>query len=210
MSTEAFREYAIILFIGWASGISLYLTIALLGIGGLMGWIVLPGNLEVLSDPLVIGAALVMYGIEFVTDKIPYVDSGWDSIHTLIRPLGALTVAYLAGSEHGPAAQMAFAVLAGGVALETHTVKSSVRLAINTSPEPVSNSVASVAEDSALILMYWFFIKHPVWATVIIILFMVGAFFIIRALWRFVLKLFRRTTPETESDTTTLKRTPGT
>jgi len=192
MSQEAFLEIAMMILIGWASGISLYLTIALLGISGRMGWLALPGNLEVLTDPLVIGAALIMYAIEFFADKVPYADSAWDSVHTLIRPLGAAGVAYLAGTEHGAGAQMAFAILSGAIALETHTVKSATRLAINTSPEPVSNITASVAEDSAVVLMFWFFIKHPVWATIILILFLIGSFFVIRALWRFVLKLFRR------------------
>ena len=189
---ETLGEYAIILLIGWASGISLYLTIALLGIGGNMGWLTLPGNLEVMSDPLVIAAALVMYAIEFFADKVPLVDSAWDSVHTLIRPLGAAALAYMAGSDHGQGAQMAYAILTGAVALDMHAVKSSTRLAINTSPEPFSNTIVSVVEDSLVILMFWFFAKHPIIATLILILVLIGTFFALRFLWRFVLKVFRR------------------
>jgi len=189
------KEYALMALVGWAAGISLYLTIALVGIGGRTGLLDLPASLEIFQHPLVIGAALLVYAVEFFADKVPYVDSAWDSVHTFIRPLGAAALAFTAGTEHGAAVQASMAVLTGTIALDTHAVKSSTRMAINASPEPVSNVVASVAEDSAVVLMFLFFAKHPVLATCIIVVFLVGSFFILRALWRFVRKLFRRSEP---------------
>ncbi|MBF0254673.1 MAG: DUF4126 domain-containing protein [Candidatus Omnitrophica bacterium] len=196
LPVEYLREYGLILLIGWASGISIYLTILLVGVGGRMGWIVLPPGLEIFTHPLVIAAAFVMYAVEFCADKVPLVDSAWDSVHTFVRPAGAAALAFMAGTEYGPAIQTSLAVLTGTVALDVHAVKASSRLAINTSPEPFSNSVASVVEDSAVIMMFYFFTKHPVIATLLILVFLVGTFFVLRALWRFVLKIFRRPAAE--------------
>ena len=185
------QQYLVLLLAGWSSGVNLYLTIALLGLSGRFGWIDLPGGLEVISHPLVIAAAIFMYVIEFVADKVPFVDSAWDAIHTFIRPSGAALMGFLAGQENGPAVQAALAVLTGGIALDMHTVKASSRLAINTSPEPFSNIAASLAEDAAVIFLFWFFVKHPIIASLIILLILIGTFFILRMLWRFVLRLFR-------------------
>lgn len=185
------QQYAAILLIGWASGISLYLAVALAGISGRMGWLELPGGLDILTHPFVIGAALFMYAIEFFADKIPLVDSAWDSVHTFIRPTGAAIVGFLAGTEHGALAQTVLAVLTGAIALDTHAIKASSRVAINTSPEPVTNIAASVTEDAVVVGVFWFFIKHPVLATVALVCFLVASFFILRFMWRFVLKVFR-------------------
>jgi len=189
---ENIPEFALYLLIGWASGISIYLTIALLGICGRMGYMVLPANLEVLSHPLVIGASLLVFAVEFFADKVPLLDSAWDSIHTFIRPIGAASLVFMASSDHGPALQMTYAILTGAIALDMHAVKASTRLAVNASPEPVSNMIVSIAEDTAVVVMFWFFIQHPILASLIIIVFLVGSFFILRALWRFVLAVFRR------------------
>lgn len=186
------RSYLVLLLAGFTSGVSLYLTIAILGIAGNAGWIDLPKGLEILQHPLVIGAAILVYLVEFLADKVPYVDSLWDWVHTVIRPAGAGMIGFLAGTDLGPAAQAAFAVLTGSVALDTHAMKSSTRMVINTSPEPFSNITASIAEHSFVIFLFWFFIKHPILASALIILILVASFFILRALWRFVLKIFRR------------------
>ena len=133
----------------WTSGINLYATIAALGIAGSAGMIQLPPDLQILTHPLVIGIACVMYAVEFFADKVPLVDSGWDVLHTFIRvPAGAILAARAMG-DTSPALELA-ALLAGGtVALAAHGTKATVRLAINTSPEPFSNWVASVSEDVA-------------------------------------------------------------
>ncbi len=189
---------AVILLAGWTSGISVYLTVALLGISGRAGWVDLPGGLQVLSNPVIIGLALFVYAIEFVADKVPYVDSVWDSAHTFIRPLGAAGIGYLAGSENGPLVQTAYAILTGAIALDMHAVKATSRLAINTSPEPFSNIAVSLAEDAAVITLFWLFIKHPFIAVAVILLTLVSTFFFLRMMWRFVRKLFRHKDVYTE------------
>lgn len=185
-------EPLVLLLAGWSSGISLYLTTALLGISGRMGWIELPGELKVLSHLLIILIAIAIFAVEFVADKVPYVDSAWDSVHTFIRPLGAVGLGYLAGSEHGPVIQTGYALLTGTFALNMHAFKASSRLAINTSPEPFSNIAASTTENAAIFFMFWFFIKHPILASILIILILVLTFFFLRMLWRFVMKLFKK------------------
>lgn len=199
---QAVQQYASVALIGWASGLNLYLATALAGICGRAGWLPLPGDLKVLEHPLVIGAALLLYAIEFVADKVPFVDSFWDSFHTIIRPVAAAGMGYMAGSELGPVAQTALSMGAGTFALNMHAVKASSRLAINTSPEPFSNITASLAEDSAVLGMFYFFVHHPWLALAAIVLILVLSFFLLRLLWKFVKKLFkavfglgRKTTP---------------
>ncbi len=186
------QQYAVVLLISWASGISLYLSVALAGISARMGLIDLPGSLDVITHPLVITLAVALYAIEFFADKIPWVDSTWDSIHTFIRPLGASVVGFLAGTDYGPLAQTTFAVATGAIALDVHAVKASSRVAINASPEPVTNITASVVEDSIVVAAFWFFVKHPFITASIIILTLVASFFILRGTWRFLRRLFRR------------------
>jgi hypothetical protein len=145
----------------WTSGINLYATVAALGIAGRAGMINLPENLHVLMDPLVIAVACVMYVIEFIADKIPYVDSGWDVLHTFIRvPAGAILAAQTLG-DLNPALELA-AILAGGtVALAAHGTKATTRLAINMSPEPFTNWAASITEDLTVFGGIWLAFNHP-------------------------------------------------
>jgi hypothetical protein len=207
---ENLTQLTLIPLIGWASGVSLYLTTAIVGVGGRMGWLDLPEGMGVVENPLVIGGSSLLYAVEFVADKIPLVDSAWDTFHTFIRPAGAATVGYLAGTEYGAMAQTILALLTGTIALDSHAVKAASRLAINTSPEPVSNIVASATEDALVIGLFWFYIKHPVLATVIVILLLVASFFILRALWRFVRSLFKRKPLEAaaQSNQTATPNTP--
>jgi len=202
----AIGQYAILPLIGWASGVDLYLTAALVGIGGRAGWLSLPQGLDPLKNPLLIGLAILLYAVEFVADKVPYVDSLWDSFHTFIRPVAAGTMGYMAGLDGGPVMQTGLALMTGTMALDTHAVKASSRLLINTSPEPFSNIAASITEDSAVIFMFWFFIRHPYWTLAIIAVTLVLTFFILRALWRFVVKLFRR--PSLEKPTAAVYNKP--
>lgn len=202
----ALSEPLVLLLAGWSSGISVYLTVALLGICGRMGWIVLPGGMETLSHPLVIVLAGAVFAIEFLADKVPYVDSAWDSVHTFIRPLGAAGIGALAGVGDGAVAQTLFAVLTGTIALNTHAVKASTRLAINTSPEPFSNIAASFSENVLVFFMFWFFVKHPLLAALLIVGFLVLSFLFLRMLWGFVKKLFRKSTHKPHID----RPAPGT
>jgi len=187
---QAPKEILILLLAGWAAGISLYLSVGLLGLCGHFGWIHLPGELGVFSNPVVFSVAFIVFSIEFIADKVPVVDSVWDSVHTFIRPLGGFAIGYMAGSEHGPVIQTVYAMTAGTLTLNTHIAKAAGRLAINTSPEPFSNIAESTAEQSLVVLMFWFFIQHPILASIVLIALVVLAFLIIRLLWRFVRKLF--------------------
>ncbi len=199
----------VLLIAGWTSGISIYLTVALLGISGRMGWIDLPGDMSTLSHLLVIIIALAVFAVEFVADKVPYVDSVWDSVHTFIRPLGAAGLGVLAGVDQGPIAQTLYAVLTGTIALDMHAVKATSRLAINTSPEPFSNIAASFTENASVIFIFWFFIKHPVWACLLIILFLFLSFLFLRMMWRFVRKLFKRAPIEKAKPAAVMANDPG-
>lgn len=155
----------------WTSGINLYATVAALGIAGRAEMIHLPQNLEVLMHPGVIAIACIMYLIEFFADKIPYLDSGWDALHTFIRiPAGALLAARAMG-DMNPALEL-MALLAGGtVAATAHGMKATTRLAINASPEPFSNWTASVTEDVAVLGSIWMIFHHPLFMLGLIILF---------------------------------------
>ncbi|HWP58179.1 MAG TPA: DUF4126 domain-containing protein [Candidatus Acidoferrales bacterium] len=157
----AIESLSLALGTAWTSGINLYATVAALGIAGRAGMINLPQNLHVLMDPLVIGVACVMYVIEFVADKVPYVDSGWDVLHTFIRvPAGAILAAQTLG-DLNPALELA-AILAGGtVSLAAHGTKATTRLAINMSPEPFTNWAASITEDITVFAGIWLAFNHP-------------------------------------------------
>ncbi|MCD4780423.1 MAG: DUF4126 domain-containing protein [Candidatus Omnitrophica bacterium] len=176
----------------WASGINLYMTVALLGVSHRMNWIELPGNLESLSHPLVIGVAVILYAIEFIADKVPVVDSMWDSVHTFIRPAGGALIGYLAMADVGPAVQIPVALLSGSVSLDSHLTKATSRAAINTSPEPVSNSVASVTEDVAVAGMFFLMIQHPVIAGIAVILFIIFSIWFLKKMFHLVKKIFFR------------------
>ncbi|MFC1621729.1 DUF4126 domain-containing protein, partial [Candidatus Omnitrophota bacterium] len=111
----------------WASGVNLYLTVAGLGIMDKLGILSLPGNLDAISNPFVIAVAILMYAVEFFADKIPLVDSAWDSVHTFIRPLGGAALSYMAMADIGPVAQIPAALLSGTVAMDSHLTKATTR-----------------------------------------------------------------------------------
>lgn len=169
----------------WASGINLYATVAALGIAGRAEMIHLPQNLEVLTHPVVIAIACIMYLVEFFADKIPFLDSGWDALHTFIRiPAGAILAARAVG-DMNPALEMA-ALLAGGtIAAAAHGTKATTRLALNASPEPFTNWAASLTEDVAVLGGIWMIFHHPV-AMVVMVLVFVGL-----TIW-LVPKVFRK------------------
>jgi hypothetical protein len=168
----------------WTSGINLYATVAALGIASRMEMIHLPPELQVLAHPMVIAVACVMYAIEFFADKVPYVDSGWDALHTFIRvPAGAVLAARSLG-DMNPALELA-ALLAGGtVALAAHGTKATARLAINASPEPFSNWFASVSEDLAVLGGIWMIFNHPVIMLILVLGFLALLVWLIPKLYR--------------------------
>lgn len=175
----------------WASGINLYMTVAGLGIAQRMHWISLPGDMNVLANPLIILLALGMYAVEFVADKIPFFDSLWDTIHTIIRPAGAAAMGYMSTVHWGPEAQIPVALLTGAVALNSHLTKATARVAINSTPVPFANSVASVTEDSAVFGVLYLIIKHPIIAAILVILFIAFSIWFLIKMFRFLKKVFR-------------------
>ena len=175
----------------WASGINLYLTFAGLGIAGRLGWINLPGSLDIVTHSLVIFIAVILFLVEFFADKVPYVDSIWDSFHTVIRPVGGGVLAYLAMSNTDPAIQFSAALICGAISLDAHLTKATARVAINTSPEPITNSIASVTEDGLVIVALWLIAKHPVVAGILVVAFIVFSIWFLKTMFRFLKKVFR-------------------
>jgi len=174
----------------WASGINLYAAVLVLGILGLAGSIVLPPDLMILTHPLVMGAAGVMYLVEFFADKVPGVDTAWDAIHTFIRiPAGALLAAGAVGQVN-PVMALVAAILGGGLAAASHATKAGSRVMINTSPEPFTNWIASITEDIAVVLGLWTALKHPWIFMVLLVLFILLLIWLLPKLWRGVTKIF--------------------
>jgi hypothetical protein len=156
----------------FASGLNLYATVAALGLLHRFGLATLPPSLEVLAHPVVLTVAIALYVVEFVADKVPYVDNVWDVVHTFIRPPAAAVLAYSALVHVPEAWRVAAALLAGGVALTAHGTKASTRVAANASPEPFSNWVLSLGEDGLALALVWLALRHPLWtlATVALLL----------------------------------------
>jgi len=180
----------------WASGVNLYLTMVILGVAHRLHWLHLPGNLEILANPLVIAVAALLFLINFIADKVPYVDSALDSIHTIIRPLGGVALGYLALAGYGQEWQVPVALLTGSIAMESHLTKATARLAINTSPEPVTNSVASVSEDAMVVGVMYLIMKHPIIASFVIVGFIVLSIWFLKKMFHLIRKIFSARKPE--------------
>lgn len=179
----------------WASGVNLYGTVVILGMMDNFGLLDLPPELQILSIWWVLALAMFLYLIEFVADKIPIVDSVWDAIHTFIRiPAGALLAAgAMSGIDAGlgEGAQTAIGLLVGGtIAAGSHFTKAGSRAAINTSPEPVSNSIASVAEDAAVFGALYTVVFHPVIFFVLFAVFVLLLVWLVPKIWRFIGQVF--------------------
>ena len=156
------------------SGINLYLTVFVTGLAVRMEWVVLPPalhGLTVLSDPVIIGVAGFLYLMEFVADKIPWIDTAWDSVHTFIRPVGAAAVAVAALGDTNPVFEIVGALLAGGMALTAHAAKAGTRLVANASPEPVSNIGLSLAEDAVVFAGLGILAWNPIVGLVVSVVF---------------------------------------
>lgn len=175
----------------WTSGINLYATVAALGIARQMELIQLPQNLEVLAHPAVIAIACIMYLIEFFADKVPYVDSGWDALHTFIRvPAGAVLAARALG-DMNPALELAAMLAGGSIALAAHGTKATTRLAINASPEPFSNWAASVTEDVAVLGSIWLIFNHPILMVILVLAFVGLGVWIVPKIFRLAKRGFQ-------------------
>lgn len=187
---DIFNSIGLLLGGSWASGINLYMSMAGLGIANRLEWITLPENLQILSNPIIITVVLALFGIEFIADKIPYVDSLWDSVHTFIRPLATSVLGYTAMADSGMILQVLIAILTGTVSLESHLTKATSRAIINTSPEPITNSVASVTEDVTVAGTLYLIICHPVVATALAIIFIIIAVWFLKKMFKFLKKVF--------------------
>ncbi len=167
---------------GFSSGLNLYATVATLGLLQRFGVIHLPGSMQVLSHPWVLGIAIALYAVEFLADKIPYVDTVWDAVH----------LAYCATVAAPPEWRWSAALLAGGVALTSHGTKASTRAAVNTSPEPFSNWLLSLGEDALAVWLTWMATVHPTATIVIVALLLVLAGFLLFHLFRFLRRSLQR------------------
>jgi hypothetical protein len=177
----------------FASGLNLYATVAAAGLFERFGIIHLPEPLQVLSHPMVMGLALALFVVEFVADKIPYVDSVWDAVHTFIRPPAAAFLSYSAFAGGVPEQwKIGAALLAGSVALTSHGAKATTRAAANVSPEPVSNWTLSLAEDSLAVFLAWFASAHPVLAAGLTAVLVILAILLIWRLFRFFRQVVSR------------------
>ena len=183
---------ALTLGVSWASGINLYAAMLTLGLLAATGHADLPPGLEILTNPMVIFAAGLMYCVEFFADKVPGLDTGWDVVHSFVRIPAAAILAAAASMEIGPAAQVAAAIIGGGLATSTHLTKASSRVLVNTSPEPVTNSALSLTEDAAVIAGVWTAINHPVAFLILLALFLVAVIWLAPKIWRGLRGLWRR------------------
>lgn len=173
----------------WASGINLYATIFMLGMMGSTGNVVLPAELEVVTDPLVMSVAGLMYCIEFFADKTPGVDTAWDTLHTFIRiPAGAILAMGSVGDTSAAMELTAFLV-GGSIAAGTHATKAGTRVMINTSPEPFSNWTASISEDLLVIGGMWAALHHPEIFLLGLIIFICLMIWLLPKLWRGINRL---------------------
>ena len=177
-------DIAIAAALAWGSGLRAYAVIFALGLAGATGWLELPQHLRLLQHPIVLGASGLMTAVEFFADKLPWIDSLWDAVHSFIRiPAGAA----LAAAEFGDsdsAVTLAAAILGGTLSAGVHFAKAGARAAINTSPEPFSNWTASLAEDAMVPVGLWLAFTHPILFFLLLGLFTIGAVMLLRLIWR--------------------------
>ena len=196
------QSVALASLLAWASGIRLYLVVFVVGLAGNLGYVDLPPGLHILQHPWVIAAAGFMVFMEFFADKVPWIDSTWDAIHTFIRiPAGALLAAGATGDTVS-ALTVAAGLLGGTITAGTHFTKAGGRAIINASPEPVSNWAASFTEDAMVLGAIWFAFAHPLFFLAMFACFVLLMIWLLPKLWRGVRALFKsgdRSLPRRES-----------
>jgi hypothetical protein len=177
----------------FASGLNLYATVAAVGLFERFGIVQLPPQLQVLAHPMVLGLAIALFVIEFIADKIPYVDSVWDAVHTFIRPPAAAFLSYSAFASGVPEQwKIGAALLAGSVALTSHGAKATTRAAANVSPEPVSNWTLSFAEDGIAVFLSWLASTHPILTAGVVVALVILAVLLMWRLFRFFRQVVSR------------------
>lgn len=189
---EIYSSLSVLLGASWLSGFNAYATIGFLGLFGRLGWLTLPNGLATLEHPAVFGIALALYLIEFIADKVPAIDSLWDSIQTFIRvPAGAI-LAFAAVGDVAPELKLLATMLGGGLALSAHATKSSIRALVNLSPEPFSNWMLSLGQDGALLLLIWVMFYFPIFMLGILLLFLILFIWFMPKIFRTFGRLFGR------------------
>jgi Domain of unknown function (DUF4126) len=183
---------SLVLGTGFSSGLNLYATVATLGLLERFGVIHLPDQLRLLAHPFVLGVAVALYIVEFLADKVPYIDSVWQAVHTFIRPPAAALLAFSATASAAEPWRWAAALLAGGIALTSHGTKASARAAANMSPEPLSNWALSFGEDLLAVWLTWFATAHPKLAVVVVVALMIVSLFLLYHLFRFLRRTFQK------------------
>ena len=195
MDLDTTQLFALAAALGWASGFRLYAVVFLTGLAGTLGWVDLPQGLRVLQQPLLLGASGLMLCVEFFADKIPGLDSLWDTVQTFIRiPAGALLAAGVFGGDQASWVLIA-ALMGGTLAATSHIAKEWSRAAVNTSPEPFSNIGLSLLDDAAVPAMLWLAWAHPLWffaALAVALLLMIGVIVLLAKFLRRALARWRR------------------
>ena len=194
-------DIAIATALAWGAGLRAYAVIFAVGLAGAMGWLELPGHLDVLQHPLVIGASGFMALVEFGADKLPWLDSIWDAIHSFIRIPAGAALAAMVFSDSGTAVMVASGLLGGSLAGAMHTAKAGARAAINLSPEPFSNWAASFTEDALVPLGLWLAVAHPILLFVLVAACLVAALLLARLIWRGLRRLTKKGSEQISSNT---------
>jgi uncharacterized membrane protein len=193
MMGDWFSVLSLALGSAWTSGINLYATVTVLGLLQRFGATKLPGGLEVLDNWWIIGIAGFLYLVEFVADKVPYVDSVWDVIHTFIRVPAGAVVAYAATSNLDPSVAVIAGLLGGGLAFSSHGTKAALRATANLSPEPVSNWALSFIEDGIAIIGSFLAVFAPVLIAIVLVVFLVIFFWLMPRFLRAVRRMMSAT-----------------
>ena len=168
---------------GWASGINLYLATLMLGIAGRAGWSDIP---DVLTRTDVMVVAGILFVVEFFADKVPFLDSFWDTVHTFVRPIGAAAIGAVIAGESGSIGAAIGGILSGALALDAHSAKASTRVMVNASPEPVSNVAVSLFEDFSVAALVALAVTYPLITVIVVAVLVVAATALTVWLWRSV------------------------
>jgi hypothetical protein len=185
-------DVAIAAALAWGAGLRAYAVIFAVGMAGALGWVDLPGHLEVLQHPVVIAASGLMTLVEFGADKIPWLDSIWDAVHSFVRIPAGATLAAMAFGDSSNAVMVAAGILGGSLAAAMYTAKAGARAAINMSPEPFSNWGASLTEDALVPLGLWLALAHPIAFFLLLAACLAAAVVLARLFWRGLRRLTRR------------------
>lgn len=189
---EVIQTLSLMVGSSFLTGWNAYATIGFLGLFGRLGWLQLPQSLDVLTHPAVITIALLLYLVEFLADKIPAVDSAWDTLQTFIRVPAGAVLAYAAVGDVDPALKLAAGLLGGTLAFTAHATKSTIRAMVNMSPEPLSNWVLSFSQDGALLVLIWVMAHLPFLMLSLVGIFVFFSFWFSRRIFRGFRRMFQK------------------